>query len=178
MLQEKYLPNPDHAIVDRIDVQVPVKVAAARLVSADFRNSWIIRLLFRLRGLPVHKVLSLEQLENSMFVRLEQVENHEIILGIIGKPWTAGGGLIKFLSHEFLGFEKPGFAKATWSFSVEPSANGSRLVTETRIKLTSKDAARRFGAYWFFIRPFSKLIRREILRSLKRSCEAVSTTSP
>lgn len=171
MLQDNYLPHPDHAIVDSIDLAIPAAIAGQRLETVNFRHSWIIRLLFRLRGLPVPEVLSLAQLETSMFVRLERIDNKELILGLIGKPWTPGGGLVIFQPEEFVGFDKPGFAKATWSFTVEATATGSRLVTETRIKTTSKAALRKFSSYWFFIRPFSKLIRREILRSMKQACE-------
>ena len=49
-------------------------------------------------------------------------------------------------------------------FRVEPTAAGTRLSTETRVAATDPRTRQLFAAYWFFIRPASSAIRRELLR--------------
>jgi hypothetical protein len=49
------------------------------------------------------------------------------------------------------------------------------LETETRIQCLDKNALKKFSWYWFFIRPFSGMIRLQILKSIKRSAESIQT---
>ena len=49
-------------------------------------------------------------------------------------------------------------------FRCEPTAAGTRLSTETRVTATDPRTRRLFAPYWFFIRPGSSAIRREVLR--------------
>lgn len=73
---------------------------------------------------------------------------------------------------DFCEFEKPGYAKAVWNFSVTEVGSRSRLTTETRIKCLDDESRRSFGRYWTLIRPFSGLVRMEMLRTIKRRVES------
>lgn len=140
----------------------------------DLGGSRIVRLLFRLRGMP-RSGIGLEGLERMGFRVLAHEPEREVVLGLIGRFWTREGQLRRFEPHEFASFDEPGWAKATWSFRVAPLPDGrSLLETETRVHCTDAASRRRFRLYWMAIRPFSGLIRRVALREVKRNAEALA----
>ena len=98
---------------------------------------------------------------------------NELLIGLAGKFWTLTGHLQKINSGNFREFDKKGFAKAVWNFSVDESGNETRLTTETRIRCLDDASRRSFGFYWTFIQPFSGLIRNEMLKIVKKKAEAV-----
>jgi len=59
-------------------------------------------------------------------------------------------------------------------YSLAAEGPATRLTTETRIKCLDEDSRSRFGWYWAFIRPFSGLIRMEMLRAIKRKAETAA----
>jgi len=136
-------------------------------------DSWIVRALLKLRGIPSHTSTGIEGWKKMGFAVLEQQENKEIILGLIGQFWKASGKVQPCTPNEFHSFKNPAFAKAVWNFEITPSnQNQVLLETETRILCGSEEARKQFARYWFFIRPFSGLIRKEILRIVKRKAES------
>jgi hypothetical protein len=67
---------------------------------------------------------------------------------------------------------RPGFAKATMNFLIEPDGSGGCILkTETRIFATDASSRRRFAAYWRVIYSGSALIRRMWLRAIKLRAE-------
>jgi hypothetical protein len=69
---------------------------------------------------------------------------------------------------------KPGYAIATMSWTIEPQPGGTCLVsTETRVHATDAGTRLRFAAYWFLIRAGSGFIRRMWLRAIRKRAEAV-----
>jgi hypothetical protein len=73
---------------------------------------------------------------------------------------------------EFISFNEPEFLKATWNFELTAQTDGKTMLeTETRIRCLDEKAYKKFARYWFFIRPFSGLIRKEILRTVRRKAE-------
>ena len=170
MLIDEFLSEYD--FVERHDI--PVRAGAAdiyRVVNEmDFGESFIIRWLFRLRGMSGENV-TLQSLKRSRFEILGQTIDREMVLGIVGKFWTIGGGLQRINAESFKRFDTPGFAKAVWNFSVVEDGDRSRLATETRIKCTDAQSKKRFAFYWTFISPFSGLIRMEMLKLIKRRAE-------
>ena len=172
MLIDEFL--PDYDFVERHDIAI--HAAGADIYRAanetDFSESFIIRWLFRLRGLSGQNV-TLRSMRRSRFEILGETLNREMVIGLIGKFWTPGGGLQKINAESFKRFETPGFAKAVWNFSLDPEGVNTRLSTETRIKCTDAESKRRFGFYWMFIRPFSGLIRTEMLKLIKQKAEVI-----
>ena len=116
---------------------------------------------------------TLRTIERSIFRKLDEEPGHELVLGLVGRFWTVFGDIQKIRSAvDFCEFEKPGYAKAVWNFSVADEGNGSRVATETRIKCLDGASRRSFGRYWTLIRPFSGLIRMEMLHAIKRRVES------
>ncbi len=131
-----------------------------------FANSRITTLLLRWRGFSADTV-TLQTVLDAGFIFLEERTNDEFVIGLAGKFWTPSGCLQRLTPEEFRNFRAKGFATAAWNFRFVPGEKGRTLVsTETRIFCHDKRSKRIFSVYWFFIRPFSGLIRREMLRSI------------
>jgi len=150
------------------------------LRTADLASSLIMRALFFLRGLPrfirhgrIGKAgrLDLAELQRCGFMMLRDEPEHEMVLGVVGRFWHPTGNLATIEPEEFRGFEQDGFCKAAWNFVIKPDGGSSLLSTETRIRCFGPHARKRFSAYWFFVRPFSGLIRILMLRKIKRAAE-------
>ena len=165
-------------------VRAPIEKVYDALRTANLGDSPIIRLLLRLRGLPaIRKVgahkrnlkLNLDAIIKGGFVLLGENPPNEIALGLVGRFWTLSGSRCRVNAEEFTAFEMPGYAKAVWNFSlVEESAQLTRLATETRVRCLDDASRWRFRLYWALIAPFSGLIRREALRTIRRSSELKS----
>lgn len=173
MLIDEFLAEYDfeekHSIAIRADAATVYEAAQ----NANFGESWIVRTLLRLRGMSPN-ALSLRNLRYSKFRVLGERPAHELLIGLAGKFWTPWGDLQDVNAENFKGFDKSGYAKAVWNFSLDADAlngNGTRLTTETRIKCLDKVSRRSFGFYWTFIQPFSGLIRMEMLKTIKRKAE-------
>jgi hypothetical protein len=166
-----WLPNAPFAEVHRIQIAAPAAIVFQHVQTLDFRGSWVTRLLFCLRGLPTDRI-NLAEFQQLRFTLLELAENQSLTLGLIGRFWKLTGDLQKFLPEEFESFDRPGFAKAIWSFTLLPAGDhATTLVTETRIACTDRASENRFRIYWWVIRPFSGWIRQEILRLIKIEAE-------
>lgn len=172
MLAEKYLPQFHHRSQHSILIRAtPPKILAAA-DQLDLHDSAIIRFLFMLRGMPSH-TLDRKGLESEKFITLE-ITDHELIMGIIGQFWKAKGNLLTFKPEEFVPFNDRGFAKGIWHFQITPQSDTNfRLTTETRILCTDDASRKKFSRYWFVIRPFSGLIRSQILKLIKKKAENV-----
>ena len=168
MLIDKYLPKWDVSEYHQISIDLPPQQAYQAVKALDLGRSRLIRVLFTLRGLPHEDPMTLEALTSIGFVVLEEVPPAEIVLGLVGQFWRMRRGVHRVEATEFLSFADPGFVKAAWNFRVQRVANGSIVSTETRVVATDAQARRSFRRYWFFVRPFSGLIRREALRLIKR----------
>jgi hypothetical protein len=104
-----------------------------------------------------------------------------MLIGLVGRFWTASGGVCVTDAARFRGPQQPGTARAAWNFSIArhpssvPGAPAVLLATETRVQASDAASRRRFHLYWLVIRPFSGLIRRDMLRAIKREAEKRST---
>ena len=143
----------------------------------DMSGSTLIRMLFRLRGLPP-ATLNLDGLCELGFSILAERPDRELVLGLVGRFWTRAGGLLPVGALGFGEFDQPGYAMAAWNLQVSSlPRGGTSLTTETRVRCT--DAASRFSfrLYWLLVRPFSGLIRRVMLREVKREAESGGSRS-
>jgi hypothetical protein len=126
------------------------------------------------RGLPSRSgVPLLDQFLDLGFVLLVDVPGQELAAGVISQMWRRGGRMvIPSDGEEFVAFAEPGFVKAALTFRFVDQADGSTLAqTETRVAATDPTARRGFRRYWWLIRGFSGLIRRDWLRALARRTE-------
>jgi len=83
----------------------------------DFSESFIIRWLFRLRGMSGENV-TLRSMKRSRFEILGETLDREMVVGLVGRFWTIGGGLQKIDAESFKRFGTAGYAKAVWNFSL------------------------------------------------------------
>ena len=107
-------------------------------------------------------------------VVLEDLPGEGIVLGLTGQFWRVLGGApdaaAPATAEEFLAYERPDTCKAVVDFRV----GASSLTTETRVHVADPASRRKFGRYWFVVRPFSGLIRILLLRAARRRAEALA----
>ena len=152
-------------------VQASVKRAYAAARHLDMRQSTIIRMLYRLRGMP-GEGLTLDGMIDSGFVLLADDAGQEIVLGLVGRFWTPSGYLEKVDAAGFAVFHQPGLAKAAFNIAFTPLSDASsQVATETRVYCPDNTSRRRFRLYWMLISPFSGWIRKEWLRLIKARTE-------
>ena len=164
---DDYLPDYDFSEKHIIKIKSTPEQAFELIQTIDFSQSRLIHLLFWLRGL---KHARFEDFQDN-FCLLAMEPSREIALGLIGRPWQMQGGILPCSKEEFLAFSTPGYARMVWNFTFEPVAHETSVSTETRILCTDNLSKRKFRIYWFFIKPFSGLIRTEMLRMLKVQLE-------
>ena len=184
MLIDESLPVYDVVERHRTKVRAPVERVYDAVRRLDLGGSATIRSLFWLRELPARLRpsdrgaagrrlgLTLDALLEGGFVLLGERPNRELVLGLVGRFWTASGDLQRLDAGGFRDFRRPGYAKAAWNFSVEEQDDGTTLLaTETRVLCLDGASRRRFRLYWTLVGPFSGMIRKDVLRSIKRQAE-------
>jgi hypothetical protein len=186
-LIDAFLPAYDVAASYATRVAAPPERVWAAVRAREMRGSPLVRGLFLLRSLPALLVhprralarrgerrglgLTLDDLLRGGFTLLGERPGEELLLGLVGRFWRADGGIVRVAAGEWREWDRPGYAKAAWSFTLEPGAGGVRLATETRVRCTDAASRRRFLRYWRLVGPFSGLIRRDLLRAVRRAAE-------
>lgn len=171
MLIDDYLPGFDFNEKHDILVESGPEAVYTAAWEVNFGDSILIKWLLRLRGMSPEN-FSLRAIERSKFRLLAEIPKNELVLGLIGRPWTLSGDLQDIETPEaFVKFETPGFMKAAWNFALMEEDSGARLTTETRVKCLDNTSRIRFGYYWMVIQPFSGLLRMEMLRLIKKRAE-------
>jgi hypothetical protein len=181
MLIDSFAPNLDAVETHFIDINASPEVVYRALWTADLGGP-VIKLLLGLRmlpgfisrgcrSLPRNQAITLQTLIDSQCGLLAEEPNHEVLFGVTGRFWRPTGNVSPFDRASFNSPVPPGIARAVWSFTVEPGDNGQTILsTETRVTCGDRPSRRKFRAYWFFVRPFSGLIRRLMLRAVRREC--------
>jgi hypothetical protein len=165
-------------------VASPERVYAC-LWTADFDHWGLTRALYALRALPTivaapretwrrvrvelrpHRI-TLDDMLAEGFTLLGERPDKELMLGTVGRFWRTRGELRATSPARFREPPSPGTAKAGWNFAVDRRPGGdTELRTETRVLCADVATRRRFRAYWLLIRPFSSLIRREMLAAVR-----------
>ncbi|MCB1113326.1 MAG: hypothetical protein KDK62_01040 [Chlamydiia bacterium] len=138
--------------------------------SVDFSESGVLRVLFALRG------ISKPEKFQKKFVTLYENAPHEVVWGLVARPWKLKGDVLFLTSQEFKAFDTSGYVKILWGFSFtsDSLSKGCRVQTVTRIKATDKASLRKFRLYWFFIRPFSGFVRKVMLRLILKQVKKVA----
>lgn len=187
VLIDIYAPTSDASERHQIEINADPESVYEKLWSADLAGSPIIKTLMGLRTLPgllLHpgslnlqsgswrRTITMQALIESGFGKLAENPGHEIVLGIAGRFWRPAGNVSPFDKNIFSGPVSPGLARAVWNFQVRPSGPGRTILsTETRVKCGDAGSRVKFRIYWLVVRPFSGLIRRLMLNSIKRECE-------
>ena len=171
-LQDKYLPVYHFVETHLIDIRSDAETIYKAALTSDFSTSPVTKVLLSLRGISTQRSFGLDAAREVGFTLLEEVDGREIIFGLTGQFWKARGNIQYLSRHDFIKFNDENFAQATWNFSiVENSIDFCRLLTETRIYCPGKLTRMKFRFYWLFIKPFSGLIRMEMLKAIKSAAE-------
>jgi hypothetical protein len=181
MLIDEYLPQYDVARRYRTRIAGTPETIYAAARRVDFAGSWIVRTLFAVRSLPAlltrrpglrRPSVTLNHIAGTGFLVLGENSPEELLIGVVGRFWRMRGNITPVAVERFREFHEPGYAKAAWNFSLralEPPF--SELITETRVFCTDTRSRRLFKAYWFFVGPFSGLIRKIMLSMIRREVE-------
>ncbi|MBI9082297.1 MAG: hypothetical protein JEZ11_01785 [Desulfobacterales bacterium] len=183
MKLDAFLSNYHFSETHEIRIAAPPQAVWNAAMGADLNESVFVKLLMSLRFLPARLTgkkppegqgvaLTFDDFAAAGFIKLDEEYPKEFLLGLAGRFWKISGELLDLTPAEFLAFEIPGYAKAGWNLTFAEIAPGvTRLSTETRIRCMGAEARRKFFPYWMLIRPFSGLIRMEMLRIIKKQAE-------
>jgi hypothetical protein len=181
MLIDSFVPHPDAVETHSIAINASAEEVNGALWTTDLGGSLIIKLLMGLRSLPEfilrrgcvpprQRSITLQTLIDSGFGILAK-QPDETVLGVTGRFWRPTGNLSPFNREDFDRPLPAGSARAVWNFCVKEDKPGRTVLsTETRVVCADDVSRRKFRVYWFFVRPFSGLIRRVMLSAVKRAC--------
>jgi len=154
---DEFLPVYEFSTRHEVAVAVDPVRADRALRELTYGEVPLVRALLFARGLGVAKGDT--RLVATMVPRatvLEDVPGEGIVLTLSGQFWRWRGR----------GPEAP--ATAVIDFRAEPGA----IATETRVHVPDAVSRRKFVRYWRVVKPFSGLIRSQVLRAAKRRAEA------
>jgi hypothetical protein len=184
MLIDTYMPDHQFMAAYSIEIDAAIEHVYPIVRKMDLRNAPLLRVIFWLRSIPGmitgHNPLgpTLEVLERAGMTVLEETPPQELLMGFVGKIWTATGGIQKLTPADFRDFSDPDVAKVVWNFSLEPMQDGrTRVTTETRVQCFSAQSRKKLARYAFFIRPVSGMTRKSALRAIKRQAESQPSTT-
>ena len=149
-LIDKYLPDYIYSEYHKRIINASAKECFLATKNLDMSKSFITKALMKLRGLPT-KDLSLQGfIKNICFKYLEEDLYKEFV--------------IDASQHN---------TKIIWNFYFKEIEENKALVsTETRIFCLTTRSKVLFSLYWFFVKPFSGIIRIEMLRLIKKKAES------
>lgn len=161
---DTYLPDYDFNEVHKIIVKGNQKDCYQTAFNLDLSKSSIIRVLFILRGLPFKHSKLNEITQDMKFTLLEEDEYNEFLYGFWAKSkvnWITD-------KEAFIN-ERNGYQiKSVWNFTFKKlNVYECEITTETRVKCMTKKSKLLFSFYWFFIKPFSGLIRIKMLKLIQ-----------
>jgi hypothetical protein len=132
-----------------------------------------VRIADRVRGRasqppPEH----VRMVEMRPWVVLGEREPRELVVGAIGRFWGPGVEWLDIEPAEFAGFDREGYGKIAWGFTVLPYGEGrSLLVDECRTRITDPTSRSRFLKYWKLVGPGAGYIMGRSLALAKRHAE-------
>ena len=170
LLIDKYLPQYTFSEFHEIAVNCPIENVYHVAKDVDLSKSKIITLLFKIRGLPTRKLNLQNFITDVGFSNLEENYPYENLIGF----WTRVK-IEKIPSYEaFLNNSISPWLKAVWNFKFEEMESGkTKVSTETRVLCVAPITRFTFGLYWSIIKPFSGIIRKQMLSIIKNDAEAL-----
>ena len=148
-LIDKYLPKYNYVEYHKQIINAPAKECFLAAKNLDMGKSFITRSLMKLRGLPTKDLTLSGFIKNICFKYLEEELYKEFVIDASQRN-----------------------TKIIWNFYFkEINENKTLVSTETRILCLTKRSKFLFSLYWFFVKPFSGIIRIEMLRLIKMKAE-------
>lgn len=168
MLIEKYLSVYHFNEFHSIELSEYVDNAYEKMLNCDFSNATLIKILFRLRGMP-KDFYSIRQLTNMGFIKLDEEPGKEILFGMMTTNPMFNTCRSNLTPSDFIHQSDPRVIKAVINFCVSDK-NGLKhsISTETRVWCGGEKIKAKFKWYWFFIKPFSQIIRKAMLKQIRK----------
>jgi hypothetical protein len=154
---DEFLPVYEFATRHEVPVAVDPARADRALREVTYGEVPLVRVLLLARGLRIAKRDAC--VVATMVPRatvLEDVPGEGIVLTLSGQFWRWRGR----------GPEAPATAV------IDFRADRGTLATETRVHIEDPVSLRKFARYWRVVKPFSGLIRGQVLRAARRRAEA------
>ena len=140
-LIDKYLPQFTFNEYHKTVMHTSAKDCFLAARNLDMAKSFLTKILMNLRGLPTTDLTLQGFIKNFGFTYLEENPYNEFVIDASQKN-----------------------INIIWNFYFEAIEENKTLAsTETRILCLTKRSKYLFSLYWFFIKPFSGLIRFEML---------------
>jgi hypothetical protein len=176
------LPHARLVEVTARDVGAAPERAWTRVRHGDLGDVPLVRALFALRTLPARLAghapgperLRIDDMVSTPaepgFTVLADDPPREVVVGAIGAVWRREIPFVHVAdAAAFAAGGGPGLVRVAWALRVRPrDGGGSRVEMEVRVDPGDEPAWRRFSAYFALVGPFSRLIRRALLRELAR----------
>lgn len=170
------LPAAEFTEFHDIIIDAPSARVWAALAATTWSDLWLTRPLVLLRGLrPSGTGTTRGLLDGGPVVPLYLEPGRYAAGGRIARPWKPRpelGPAVETLD-DLAAPVSGSWLKYGMDFRLHDLPGGrTRLSTFTLCQPTDEAARRAFGRYWLLIRPFSGLIRRDILRAVARRVTA------
>jgi hypothetical protein len=179
---DRLVPGPHLLEIDRIDLAAPAARVWERVRHGQLAQSLPIRALFAIRSIASGPHTSLAASSTFRIDDLKSTREHpgfeilvdeppcEMAVAAIGKVWRLDIPFVHVANaDEYAAFAQPGFIKVAWSIRVLPRGERqSHIELELRVEATDVRSWRKFRRYFHLIGPFSRAIRRSLLRALVR----------
>ncbi len=162
MILDDILPRFTVREVHEISIDVSRDALWLAVRHLDFSASWLTRLLFGMRGIRAVGLTLQDMVENGPFRIFAEAPGSELVLGCVFDAHMVPMPMETLASFE--GYRDDGVNRIAWNFFIDEGDGRLCLRTETRVQCLGPKSRRWFIPYWMIIRPFSGLIRREMLR--------------
>ena len=178
---DQLIPDPHLVELHRVRIAAPTALVWQKVRHSALAQAWPIRALFALRNAMVREdsgsspTIRIDDFHSSEdrpgFQILVDDPPRELVVGAIGKVWRLRIPFVHVpTSHDFASFGEPGFVKVAWALRVRPSdtPDSCQIEIEVRVHATDVPSWRKFRLYFAAIGPFSRYIRRSLLKTLAR----------
>lgn len=171
------LPSPGFAEYHSTTVDASPDAVWAATLDLRWSDLRLMSVLMRVRTLGRHRHRQDDsRLLETGPVRVAYTEAPRYVAAVrVARPWKRNpefGPMMPDLDT-FARYDEPNWLKIGLDFRIEPLADGrTKLSTSTMCEATDENARREFARYWRFIRPFSGLIRIEMLRAIARKSQS------
>lgn len=169
MLIDQFLPRYHHNEIHGRIVGAPIEATYDAARDLDFSSSWVIRALFALRRIKVPERTLNGMLASGGFAVIAEDPPNAFVVGLK----SSGLWSVPVTAEDFSDPVGSGILVA-FDFRLREGVGHTEVITETRILCNGRLTRILFGAYWAAVRPFSGLVRLEMLRCLDRQARQLS----
>ncbi len=176
---DDFIPGPQLAEVEHVDVAATPERAYAAMRDLDLARSPVLRVVLRLaRRLDVEafgaftmRIADIGRAGGG-FVVLEDVPARTLTIGAIGRVWEPGAELLDVPAARFAAMSEPGYGKVALQLRFEPlGEHGTRIESELRLSATDDLSWAAMRRHYRMVGPFARFARHHVLAMLQRALD-------